>query len=265
MDKPRPFGVWTRSLSSPGCWILGILLLWALGSACTGTDRKVLPPQVLFKKARRAIQVENYEKAQEYLNQLMEDSPDSKERVLAQLLLADVYYKQELYEEAKFNYGKFLELYPLHKLAPRAQYFKAMTEFRRIDIATRDQTFTHNAKAEFEKLVRVYPKSAYAAKAKEKIKRCISFLAENELEIGRFYYRTSAYQSAISRFKGLLKEYPEQSFRDEVLFLLGESYREEENYENARQYFRQLLREHPRSEFTHEARARLRELPRARP
>ncbi|MFQ5482451.1 MAG: outer membrane protein assembly factor BamD [Nitrospinaceae bacterium] len=238
----------------------GLLLGLILTSGCTSTERKVIPPKVLFQGALKDAKKENYETAQKKLTQILEDSPDSKERVLAQLLLADIHYKQGEWEEAKFNYSKFVEMYPAHRHAPRAQYFKALTEFSQIDLADRDQTFTHNAKAELEKLMRDYPESPYRKKAEAKIRECLQHMAQNTLEIGRFYYRTNSYHSAIRRFKSLLTEFPNQPFQDEVLFLLGESYYLEENYDDARIFYKKLLKEFPRSEFTKEARTRLRQI-----
>ncbi len=239
---------------------MGLLVLWASGSACSSTERKVLPAQVLLKRGKTEIKAKNYEDAQKTLTQLMEDSPDSKERVIAQLMLAEVHYRQEQWEEAKFNFNRFVELYPAHRLAPRAQYMKGMTDFSQIDLSIRDQSYTHSAKAEFEKLIRIYPKSSYAPRAEQKIQECIDHLANNQLEIGKFYYRTHAYHSAILRFQSILEEYPKQKFRDEVIYLLGESYYEEGNRKDAQVYFRRLLQEFPRSEFTHDARSRLRQL-----
>lgn len=240
--------------------LMGLLIFWASGSACTSTERKVLPPDVLLKQGKKQLKNDNFEDAQKTLTQLMEDSPDSKERIIAQLLLAEAHYRQEQWEEAKFNFNRFVELYPAHRLAPRAQYQKGMTDFAQIDISIRDQSFTHSAKAEFEKLIRIYPKSSYAKKAEQRIQECIDHLANNQLEIGRFYFRTHSYQSAILRFKAILEDYPEQQFRDEVIYLLGESYFEEGNKEDARIFFRKLLQEYPRSQFTQDARSRLREL-----
>ncbi|QPJ60425.1 MAG: outer membrane protein assembly factor BamD [Candidatus Nitronauta litoralis] len=241
-------------------WLGFFLIFWAAGSGCTSTERKFIPPQKLLKKAKNEIRHNNFEDAQNSLTQLMEDSPDSKERIISQLLLAEVHYRQEQWQEAKFNLNRFVELYPAHKLAPRAQYLKAMAEFRQIDISLRDQSFTHAAKSEFEKLVQIYPKSPYSKKGQKRIQECIDNLAQNELEVGRFYFRTNAYQSAILRFKTILEEFPEQRFLDEVIFLLGESYYEEESYQEAKTYYKKLLKEHPRSEFRQDARARLRQL-----
>ncbi len=241
-------------------WLSAFLILWVAGSGCTSTKRQFIEPQVLLKKAQHQIKSDNFEEAEESLTQLMEDSPDSKERILSQLLLAEVHYRQEQWEEAKFNFNRFVELYPAHKLAARAQYLKGMTEFRQIDISIRDQSFTHAAKSEFENLVKIYPKTPYASRGKRKIQECIDHLAQNELEVGKFYFRTNAYQSAIRRFKTLLEEFPKQTFLDEVIYLLGESYYEEESYESAKIFYKKLLKEHPRSEFRQDARARLRQL-----
>ena len=217
-------------------------------------------PKELVAEAKEYIRAENYVDAKISLKKVIEDFPDSPEKVIASLLLAEVHYKNGQYEESKFMFKNFLEMNPMHRLADRAAFFTAMSDYQLMDIETRDQTFAQNALEEFEKFIKTYPKSKYRPLAQEKRRQSLESLARNQMEIGKFYFRTSSFQSAINRFQQLMSAYPDQPFLDEVLFLLGESFYNEQNFEKAKLNYQELIRKFPRSEFVQEARARLREI-----
>ena len=133
----------------------------------------------------------------------MESYPDSKERIAATMLLADIHLKEEEYEEAIFHYQKFTELYPAHRFVDRAHFYKAMSNFKLTDLASRDLTPVNSALEGFKAFIETFPKSSYSKSAKLKVTQCLDILAQNIFEIGKFYYRTGSYQSAIKRFKNL--------------------------------------------------------------
>jgi outer membrane protein assembly factor BamD len=180
--------------------------------------------------------------------------------VQALLFLASTYYLDDEYEEAKFHYQKYIELHPANKFVDRAYYYKAMSDFKMREIATRDQTSTLAALEGFEDTIKRFPNSPLRAKAVKRKQECLDILATSEFEVGKFYYRTGAYQSAISRLKNVRETYPNQSFADEAIYLIAESYLEEENYSEAKENFMELLKKYPKSEFSLEARIRLKTL-----
>ena len=231
-------------------------------SGCAGSilDPQKKTPGDLVQSAMTYIRVDNYSDAKVAVNAVLEDYPDSPERVIASLLKAEIHYKEGEYEQSKFMFKGFMELYPAHRLVDRASFFLAMSDFKLMDIETRDQTNAQNALEEFDKFLKEFPNSKYRPQAQVKRKQCIKSLARNQMAIGKFYFRTSAFHSAISRFQELLSAYPDQPFLDEVLFLLGESYYSEQNFEAAKTNYHELIRKFPRSEFVKEARTRLREI-----
>ena len=242
--------------------ILVLFLAGLLGLAgCSGLDlHPKTPPDELLRDAFAYIKAENFEDAKIALNKILEDYPDSPERVTASLLKAEVAYKAEQYEESKFLFKSFLEQYPVHRLADRAHYYMAMSDYQLIDIETRDQTSAQNALEGFDSFLKTYPDSKYRKKALQKRMKCLESLARNQLEIGRYYFRISSFQSAIIRFRQLMAAYPNQPFLDEVMFLLAESYYNEQNFDEARQRYLELIEKFPRSEFAKEARVRLRSM-----
>ncbi len=230
-------------------------------SGCSGSlSETPKPPKELVQEAVTYIRVENFDDAKKALNQVLEDYPDSPERVTASLLLAEVHYKTDLYEEAKFMFKGFLEQYPAHRLADRAHYHLAMSDYQLIDLETRDQTSAQNALEGFDDFLKKFPKSKYRPMALAKKRKCLESLARNQMEIGKFYFRTSSFHSAIVRFQQLMAAYPDQPFLDEVIFLLAESYYNEQNFDEARLRYKELIDKFPRSMFVKEARTRLREI-----
>jgi len=234
--------------------IVSIFLL----AGCASLDKKKNPsPGELIAQGRQQVKINSYGSAKKLFQQVLEDYPDSKERVQALIFLANTNYLDREFEEAKFHYQKFIELYPANRFVDRAYYYKAMSDFKTREIATRDQTNTIAALEGFEDTIKRFPKSSYYPKAVKKRQECLNILATSEFEIGKFYYRTGAYQSAISRLKNMRETYPDQSFADEAIFIIAESYFEEENYSEAKRNYLELLKNYPKSEFLIEARLRL--------
>ncbi len=238
--------------------LVSVLVLF-LGCSTTKKEKNYSAHQLLQQSKRLAKKKET-EEAKAKAQQLMEDYPDSKERVAAIMLLADIHFNAEEYEEAKFHYQKFTELYPAHQFVDRAYYYKAMSNFKLIDLASRDLTPVNSALEGFQRFAQEFPQSSYAKKAEIKITQCLDVLAQNMFEIGKFYYRTGSYQSAIQRLKRLKVEYPKNSYILEVEFLLGESYYKEQNFSKARTYYKNVIKKSPQSEFAKEAQLRLRTL-----
>ncbi len=241
--------------------ILIALCIASFFSGCAALDPKPAPPDQMLKDAIDMIKADNLSDAIEHLNSLLQEYPDSPERVEAQILLADSHYSLKQYPEAKFHFQRFLELYPVHRKAAHALYFMGMCDYMVMDISTRDQTFAKDALKSFERLIQEHPNSSYAERGRARKAECLRSLAQNQLEIGKYYFRTSSYQAAINRLKRVLVQYPDQGFNAEVIFLIGESYYNEESFSKAREYFMQLVDEYPRSPFVQEARARLRKIP----
>ena len=242
--------VWTLGV---GC-ILGVVLL-ASGCASSGVARRSADDW--FELGQRELARRKYTKAEEAFSKFLEQHPQDRRRPEALLSLADAMYGDKRYEEAKFQYRRFLELFPAHAEAAKAQFYSAMCSLQRVKTIDRDQSTTYEAVQEFQRLLQAYPRSAYVDEAKEKLAASRERLAAYELYVGRFYYGQGAYPAAIGRFEGLLKVYPEVSFADEVLFLLGNTYARNDNSQEATNVFDELVQRYPQSRYANQARARL--------
>jgi outer membrane protein assembly factor BamD len=247
---------------SKNSWLIFLLFLSLLFNLNCSTDKelKATSPSKMLREAKRFIKDHEPDKAKNTIQLIMEDFPDSKQRKAGLMLLADVHYNEEEYEESKFHYQKFTELYPAHKFVDRAHFYKAMSNFQLTDLASRDLTPVNSALEGFESFLIDFPNSRYKGDAKKRIHQCLDILAQNIFEIGKFYFRTGSYQSAIIRLKSLMIEYPTHSYVAEAEFLLAESYFHEQNYGEARTRYKTVLQKYPRTEFAKQARLKLRQL-----
>ena len=98
--------------------------------------------------------------------------------------------------------------------------------------------------SEVENFINDFPKSTYKGQAQKKVQKCQDILAQNIFEIGKFYFRTGSYQSAIIRLKSFMTEYPTHSFIAESEFLLAESYFHEQNYNQAQTHYKIVLKKY---------------------
>ena len=241
--------------------IIILLLSFSFILGCSTTkNKKPDSPSKLLRDAKYFYKAEDAQRAKDKINMIMEDFPDSNERIAGLMLLGDVHFREEEYEEAKFSYQKFTELYPAHKYVDRAHFYKAMSNFKLSDLASRDLTPVKSALEEFNNFITDFPDSTYKIQAQKRSHQCLDILAQNIFEIGKFYFRTGSYQSAIIRLKSLMVEYPTHSYIAEAEFLLAESYFQEQNYAKASTHYKIVLKKYARTKFAKQAREKLRKL-----
>ena len=171
--------------------IIILLLSFSFILGCSTTkNKKPDSPSKLLRDAKYFYKVEDAQRAKDKINMIMEDFPDSNERIAGLMLLGDVHFREEENEEAKFSYQKFTELYPAHKYVDRAHFYKAMSNFKLSDLASRDLTPVKSALEEFNNFINDFPDSTYKIQAQKRSHQCLDILAQNIFEIGKFYFRT---------------------------------------------------------------------------
>lgn len=140
---------------------------------------------------------------------------------------AESFFEKEDYAEAIIEYQHFLDLHKIHALAPYAQYRLGESHHMMIKTFDRDASPVTMALAAFNKLLAEFPGSQWEPDAREKIKSCQTFMAQNALFIGKFYYRREAYLAAAHRFEAIVKDYPDlEELVQESLYYLALSYSE---------------------------------------
>lgn len=220
---------------------------------------------VVWAAGKKAADDKDWESARKYLRRLIDGFPQSQHQAEARITLADTYMKQGgtgNYVLAISSYREFLTLYPSHPLAAYAQFQVGEAYFKQKNSPDRDQTATRQALEEYQRLLDIYPNSEYVEKARERVHDCRQTLARSEFMVGHFYQRTrKAWRSAIGRYQGILRDYPDYEQLDEVLFRLAECLSAAGRYAEARPDIGRLLEEFPKSSYVQDARKLLEQMP----
>lgn len=241
--------------------LLLVLLSLVLLSGCAGAPKPEKTSEQLYAEGETAFGKSSYERAIEIWKQVRESFPGPELASKAEIGIANAYFLNGDYIEAAAAYEDFRKMHPAHELAQFALYRQGLASYNLITGIDTDQTPTKNALTLFESFVRQYPASEYAAKVQEKITECRGKLAQYEIYVGRFYYRTDSYKAAAARFELALVNFPDYTGHDETLLYLGKSYRELKERERMRTALSRLVREYPASIHLGEARKLLAEKP----
>lgn len=243
--------------------------------ACAPQTRNVVPAgtsepdKFLFDKGEAALNAKKWITAREYFKQVVETYTQSPFRPDAKLGVGDTYLEEGGADNLVFamnEFREFLSFYPTNHRADYAQYKLAMTHFRQMRAAPRDQTETRDAVKEFQTFVARYPNSSLMPDVKARLREAQDRVAESDFLVGLFYYRQKWYPGSIDRFTALLKSDPDYTRRDNVYFFLAESYvrGNSNNTAQARAQalplYEKLVSEFQKSEHLQDAQRRIAEL-----
>ncbi len=165
--------------------------------------------QELADDGMEAYQEGDYKEAIESFEKIKDWYPFSKFAMLAELKIADSHYKLKEYDDAVTAYEEFENLHPLNEAIPYVIFQTGLCYFEQVDTPDRDQTRTRKALDAFNRQIKRFPKDIYALKAGEYTNVCYKSLAESELGIGIYYYKSKHYMAALKRFKAVLTNYPD--------------------------------------------------------
>ena len=179
---------------------------------------------------------------------------------LAIMKRAESFYGKKNYIEAAGEYQRFLELHPLHRLAPYAQFRLAMSYFKQINTIDRDSEPLQKAMLAFQKLVQVYPNSPYVAETKANLAICRERLARYQLYIGNFYHKRGDDEAAVYRYNKVIQEYGDLELAAEAFYRLALSYQSLGNTAQAQSALHLLLEKYPESDYGGQANALMQRL-----
>lgn len=221
--------------------------------------------QVVWDAAQKAIERREWDNARQYLKRIVDAFPQSEHQPDARIALADSYFEEggtASYVLAVSSYREFLTLYPQHPRSDYAQFRAAESYFEQKNSPDRDQTATHQALEEYQRLLDIYPDSKYVEEARSRIHDCRQTLARSNHLVGAFYQRgRQAWRSAISRYQTILNDYPDYDKLDEILFRLSQCLGAAGRYGEALPLLARLEKEYPASPFVAEAQKLREEFP----
>ena len=148
--------------------------------------------------------------------------PQSKWAPRASLMSAYSYYSQEYFVNAIGELERFLETYPSHERVSYAYYLLGICYYDQIVDEKRDLKVIEDAKKNFEKVIKDYPKSDFALDSEYKLELIEEILASKEMYLARYYIEREKWIPAINRYKKVLENYERTIFIEEALHRLVE-------------------------------------------
>ncbi len=180
--------------------------------------------EVLYNRAANALDAGEYADATKYFEEVERQHPYSQWSTQAQLMAAYASYRDQRYDEAIFALDRFIELHPGSNKIDYAYYLRAISFYEQISDVRRDQAMTKSAMEALDLLINRFPESKYRRDAVLKRDLTLDHLAGKEMEIGRYYLDRGEINSAINRFKIVIKDYDTTSHTPEALYRLVESF-----------------------------------------
>ncbi len=200
--------------SSIAVWLAVLMVLVGCSWFQTKGDKTA------FELANEGVEAYNsgdYKLAIKDFGQINDWYPFSKYKMLAELKIADAYFKNENYDDAITAYRQFENLHPENDAIPYVIYQIGMCYFVQMSTVDRDQSVVRKAMDTFERLVSEFPKTAYADRGRAHIRECLKSLAGHDLYVGRFYFNAHHYKAALYRFTDVITRYPDVGLQQQAL------------------------------------------------
>jgi outer membrane protein assembly factor BamD len=225
------------------------LLALGLFAACHHFDvRSYVDPVDLLQASLREFRAGRYDKAQEGFRRLTFDLAASDTLYpVARYYLGETYFGQGDYITASREFRRVADESPNSRLAPDALLRVGDCYAELWAKPELDPSNGQTALATYHELQGRYPDAAATRIAGARIRALNEMFARKEFENAVFYYKRSAYDSAILYFKDLIASYPSSTLVPEAFVYIVRSfhaigYRDEENDYCSR--LRQLYPQH---------------------
>lgn len=233
-----------------------LLPLLACGSkrvSITGEMKYGATAEENYQAGLEEEKAERWDDASKLFEYVKTKYPFSKQAALADLQLADVKFKQELYAEAAVAYQNFVKLHPKHEEAEYARFRVGLSMFNDApgDFALfpppheKDQRTLREAEKELAAFLAASPKSKYAPEAEQVLSKVRGRLADHEWYVADFYLSRKKYPGAAGRLETLLKEYPGSPREVDALLRLADVYERMGERFRAQQALQKLIATHP--------------------
>jgi len=203
----------------------------------------------LFLVSQKAFEDGFYDVAMRYINQFLQEYPQTSKRSEARLLLGqclffkgqylkafeifqalsaepgyqdavlfwlgETYLKGKDYDQAKERYQKILNVYPTSDYAPQASYALAWIDF--------ETNHFEAAKERFQNFVKRFPSHQLTEDASFRVGECA--------------FNSGFYSEAIQKFQKYIEAFQKSTRLDQAYFYIAESYYYSQEYTNSIKYY----------------------------
>ena len=212
-----------------------VLALTALAGCKGGGSGPVAAPDKLYDVASQDLRSNNFKGAIEKLEALESHYPFTNAAKQGQLDLMFAYYRNREMESAIDQADQFIRENPTHPRVDYAYYIRGLAYFEtgggwledvfRADIRKRPPHEARKSLQAFQILVQNYPRSPYAADARQRMVFLRNKLADYELAVAQYYMQREAYVAAVNRARAVIENYDGSPAAIEALGIMSAGYR----------------------------------------
>ncbi len=213
----------------------------------------------LYQEARDNVRSNDYKTARTYLEAVESRYPYSSFAQQSLIDQAYVNWKDNEPEKAVAAIDRFLRLYPSHPGTDYMLYLKGLVTFtppssylRSLtgqDPSERDPKGLRQSYAAFNELIQRFPDSRYTRDAKQRVTWLVSTIADNEVNVAKYYFTRHAYIAAINRSQSVLRDFSGVAAAEPALYIMMRSYEELGMNDQASDAKRVLDQNYPNSKY----------------
>ena len=203
----------------------------------------------IFNLANSYIKSDQLDLALIELDKLEVIYPSSPYANKSILVRAYIHFLKKDYEKTRALAEMYKTFYPGSKDIVYANYLEAMTYYVLIKKHNYSQENTITALEKFNFILNAYPNSKYEIDIITKIKLINNNLAEEKLEVAKFYLNKNNSNGSLVYLKDIFNNHGSSLSIEETLFLLTKIYYSLEEYELAKNYASILAYNFPKSDW----------------
>jgi outer membrane protein assembly factor BamD len=234
--------------------IFMLALCGAILGGCAGTSDEDIaiqkPLNEIYKTAYDEFNAENYDIAADEFQKAESQYPASPWAADALVMSAYSHYMDDNFSEAILSIDRYMRFHPGHCDVAYMMYLRGMCYYRQVSDVRREPGMSAYALAEFQNLVKRFPRSPYAKNAENKINILKNYLAGKIMYLARNDMARENWPSAISRLQSVVTGAQETVMTPEALYRLTECYTAIGLPEQAYGYGDMLKKNFPDNEWT---------------
>jgi outer membrane protein assembly factor BamD len=237
--------------------ILTVLMAF-LGGCSSSEKLDTTTAEGAFRLAQKYQKNERFEEAISYYREVKNKHPYSRYATDSELAIADIEFQRESYAEAEAGYRLFKELHPNHEKSDYVTYRLGLSIYNQLpSTVDRDLSEASQAILYFDEVITSYPESKFLKDAKQKRQEAKVKLAEKQMYIADFYYRTGKWLSALGRYEDVINEHPDLGFDARALLGAARSAQKVKELDKVRKYVSVLKQKFPKTSESQDAQQEL--------
>lgn len=198
--------------------VLLLISILVLGACSSDKPNGKSEAEILYKEAQELMEAERFILATEKLNQIKTQHPYSFYATPAELLQADVLFKQENYIESAAAFLLFRDFHPRHEKIPYVIFMIAESYFKQIpDTIDRDLEPALESLKYYNEILQKYPDSSYVKDSEQRIGKAMKMLRQKDEYIADFYFKTKEYSAARYWYLDILENHQDEKTRNHAM------------------------------------------------